>query len=100
MGGFHKRLVRNVKQCRPTFTKISRQVVSICSTVTDNSTVTEIKCMLNSRPLVYVDSEIDVHLLTPAHFLPLNTKVGFGNATTNNEHDCLISANLHNLLDS
>jgi hypothetical protein len=36
------------------------------------SVVTEVESILNSRPLIYVGSELSGEVLTPAHFLSLN----------------------------
>ena len=37
--------------------------------------ITEVEGVVNSRPLVYVDNEIDNEIITPMHFLSLNPKV-------------------------
>jgi hypothetical protein len=71
-GGFYERLVGLVKRslrktlCNKLLTNIQLQTV-----------IKEVESVLNSRPLVYVDSDINSTItLTPGHFLTLNPKTG------------------------
>jgi hypothetical protein len=67
MGGFYERLVRNIKQC------MRKSVGKLCLSLSQLQTVvTEVEFILNSRPLVYVGSELSGEVLTLAHFLSLN----------------------------
>ena len=49
--------------------------------------VTEVEAVINSRPLVYVDDGLENQIITPKHFLSLNTKNGTPDLIRNNEDD-------------
>ena len=72
MGGFYERLVGLVKLA------LRKSLSRSCLTATQLYTIlTEVEAVLNSRPLVYVGSDIESGLsLTPSHFLLVNPKTG------------------------
>ena len=49
--------------------------------------ITEVEAVINSRPLVYVDDGLENEIITPNHFLSLNTKNGIPEFIRNNEDD-------------
>ena len=49
--------------------------------------ITEVEAVINSRPLVYVDDDLENETITPNHFLSLNTKNGTTELIRNNEDD-------------
>ena len=72
-GGFNERLVGLTK--RSLRKALGR---SKCSKIELITTVNETKALINSRPLTYVDTDINLHhVLTPAHFLTLNQRTGY-----------------------
>jgi hypothetical protein len=83
MGGYYERLVRLVKQC------IRKSIAKICLTFLQLQTLTvEVEAIVNSRPLVYVGSDFDAgQILTPAHFLTINTKTGLPDVNNDNVTD-------------
>ena len=72
MGGFYERLVGLVKL------SLKKSLGKACLTIFQLQTVAaEIESVINSRPLIYIESEIDTGVaLTPAHFLMMNPKTG------------------------
>lgn len=63
-GGFFERLVKSVKRC------LRKTLGRACVTYEELLTVlTEIECVLNSRPLTYVSTEDLEEPLTPSHLL-------------------------------
>lgn len=72
MGGYYERLVGLVK--RTLRKTIGRNLVTSTQMQT---LLKETEAVLNSRPLVYVDEDIDSCItITPAHFLSLNRNIG------------------------
>ncbi len=72
MGGFYERLVGLVKRSlRKSIGKTSlswNQLFTI---------ITEVQAVINNRPMVYVDDDINSgNILTPSHFLTMNPKTG------------------------
>ena len=49
--------------------------------------ITEVEAVINSQPLVYVDDDLENEIITPNHFLSLNTKNGIPEFIRNNEDD-------------
>ena len=72
MGGFYERLVSLVKRSlRKSLGKSSLTTIQLF-TITK-----EIEAVLNTRPLVYLDDDINnATVLTPSHFLGPNTNIG------------------------
>ena len=68
MGGFYERLVGLTKRA------LRKAVGKTCLTENQLITIlTEIEAVVNSRPLVYVDDDINsIHVLTPSDFLSMN----------------------------
>ena len=63
-GGFFERLVKSVKRC------LKKILGRACVTYEELLTIlTEIECVLNSRPLTYVSTEDLEEPLTPSHLL-------------------------------
>ena len=82
MGGFYERLVG--------ITKISLKKIigKLFLTHTQLQTIiTEVEAVINSRPLVYVDDDLENEIIMPNHFLSLNTKNGTPELIRNNEDD-------------
>ena len=70
-GGFYERLVGLTKRSlRKTLgkSKVNEQQLS--------TVLVEVEAVLNRRPLVYVENDINSKALTPSHFLTLNCEVG------------------------
>ena len=63
-GGFFERLIRSVKRCLKKILKNAKLSYEELLTV-----VTEVECVLNSRPLTYVSSEDIEEPLTPSHLM-------------------------------
>ena len=68
MGGFYERLVGLTKRA------LKKAVGKTCLTEKQLVTIlAEVEAVVNSRPLVYVDDDINsVHVLTPSDFLSMN----------------------------
>ena len=63
-GGFFERLLKSVKRC------LKKILGQSCVTYEELLTVlTEIECVLNSRPLTYVSTEDLEEPLTPSHLI-------------------------------
>ena len=71
-GGFYERLVGMAKRA------LRKSLGRCCITCAELRTLlAEIEAMLNSRPIVYVDDDINSQeAITPAHFLSINHKTG------------------------
>ena len=63
-GGFFERLIRSVKRCLKKMLRNARLTYEELLTV-----IIEIECVLNSRPLTYVNSEDMDKPLTPSHLV-------------------------------
>ena len=63
-GGFFERLIRSVNRCLKKILKNAKLSYEELLTV-----VTEVECVLNSRPLTYVSSEDIEEPLTPSHLM-------------------------------
>ena len=72
MGGFYERMVGIVKSC------LRKSLGRLCLSIIQLQTlVKEVEAVVNTRPIVYVDEDVDVpEILTPAHFLGVNTMLG------------------------
>ena len=71
MGGFYERLVGTTKAA------LKKSIGKLHLSMTQLQTIiTEVEGVVNSRPLVYVDNDIDREIITPMHFLSLNPKNG------------------------
>jgi hypothetical protein len=80
MGGFYERLVGTVKRA------LRKTLGSACLSLTQLQTViTEIAAVVNSRPLVYVHSTSNETVLTPAHLMFKNPKLGVPDMLTREE---------------
>jgi hypothetical protein len=72
MGGFYERLVGIVK--RSLRKSLGQKLLTLIQMQT---LVKEVEAVVNTRPLVYVDGDIDSNItLTPSHFLTLNPSIG------------------------
>ena len=49
--------------------------------------LTEVEVVVNTRPLLYVDNELDNKIITPAHFLSRNIKTGTPVLTVKNDDE-------------
>ena len=49
--------------------------------------LTEVEAVINTRPLVNVDNEVEKQIITPAHFLSINIKTGTPVLTVENEDE-------------
>ena len=82
MGGFYERLVGTTKM------SLKKSIGRLMLTRTQLQTIlTEIEGVLNSRPLVYVDNDLENQIITPNHFLSLNTKNGTPVLSNTDEED-------------
>ena len=82
MEGFYERLVGITK------TALKKTIGKLYLTHTQLQTIiTEVEAVINSRPLVYVDDDLENEIITPNHFLSLNTKNGTTELIRNNEDD-------------
>ena len=72
MGGFYERLIGLVKR------SLRKAIGKLCLSYEQLLTMLkEVEAVINSRPLVYVEDDIDSNMtLTPFHFLTLNPKIG------------------------
>ena len=92
MGGFYERLVgltkRALRKTIGTRYLTQRQLATV---------LTEVKAVINTRPLVYVDDDINSSvILTPMHFLSLHSSNVIPDLTEDNdpEHDTYIEERL------
>ena len=82
MEGFYERLVGITK------TALKKTIGKLYLTHTPLQTIiTEFEAVINSRPLVYVNDGLENQIITPNHFLSLNTKNGTPEIIRNNEGD-------------
>ena len=82
MGGFYERLVGTTKMA------LKKSIGRLQLTQTQLHTIiTEVEGVINSRPLVYVDNDIETKIITPMHFLSLNTKNGTPTLSEQDEKD-------------
>ena len=82
MGGFCERLVGRTK------TALKKTIGKLHLTHTQLETIiTEVEAVINTRPLVYVDDDLKNQIITPNHFLSLNTKNGTPELIRNSEDD-------------
>ena len=72
MGGFYERLVGVTKMA------LKKSIVKLRLTSVQLQTIlAEIEGTVNSRPLTYLNDDLDDQsIITPAHFLSINTKNG------------------------
>ncbi|XP_062582984.1 uncharacterized protein LOC134244753 [Saccostrea cucullata] len=83
MGGFYERLIGVVKRC------LRKAIGKLCLTSEQLRTLlAETEAVVNSRPLVYVGDDINSNIiLTPAHFLTLNPKIGIPDSEEEDTED-------------
>ena len=82
MGGFYERLVGITKMA------LKKTIGKLYLTHTQLQTIiTEVEAAVKSRPLVYVDDDLENQIIMPNHFLSLNTKKGTPGLIRNNEDD-------------
>lgn len=82
MGGFYERLVGVSKMAlKKTIGRLSLTRSQL------HTIITEVEGVVNSRPLVYVDNDLENQIITPMHFLSLNTKNGTPTLTNQDEED-------------
>ena len=85
MGGFYQRLVGITKMA------LKKTIGKFCLTHTQLQTIiTEVEAVINSRPLVYVNDDLENQIIMPNHFLSLNTKNGTPELIRNNKDDELL----------
>ena len=97
MGGFYERLVGLVKRSiRKAIGKVTLSYVQL------ETLAIEIEGILNSRPLVYVGSDLESGMaITPAHFLSLNPKIGVAGVDDISDPDYTPNfSSVHHLLES
>ena len=72
MGGFYERLISITKMA------LKKSIGKLCLTSIQLQTImTEIEAVVNSRPLVYVNNEVEHRtIITPMHFLSVNARTG------------------------
>ena len=82
MGGFFERLVGSVKSCLKK--TLGRSLISLLQLQT---LIKEIEAVINTRPLTYLDSELDVDgVLTPADFIGTkSSSLGIPNVHTSSD---------------
>ena len=70
MGGFYEILVGITKIA------LKKTIGKLYLTHTQLQTIiTEVEVVINSRPLVYMDDDLENQIIMPNHFLSLNTKM-------------------------
>ena len=86
MGGFYERLVGIVK--RSLRKSLGRRMLTLIQLQT---LLKEIESVVNSRPLVYIDEDINSNItLTPGHFLSINPKTGIPQVDIDQDEDYYI----------
>ena len=72
MGGYYERMVGMVKRClRKSLGKLALTLMQL------QTIVKEIEAVVNTRPLTYVDDDVNhITTLTPAHLLGMSSNVG------------------------
>ena len=85
-GGHYERMVRSVKRCLKKVLGNAKISYDELSTV-----LSEVECILNSRPLSYMSDEADGEVLTPSHLLVgrrlLSLPTGMGNNLKLDDND-------------
>lgn len=82
MGGFYERLVGTTKMA------LKKSIGRLHLTRTQlQSIINEIEGVVNSRPLVYVDNDLENQIITPMHFLSLNVKNGTPRISNQDDED-------------
>ena len=93
MGGFYERLIGITK------TALKKSVGRLSLTnIQLQTTLSEIEAIVNSRPLIYLEDDVNSPIITPQHFLSINTKNGsptIGDMDERNDPDYL-----HQKMDS
>ncbi|MEW8544134.1 MAG: hypothetical protein AB2693_11425, partial [Candidatus Thiodiazotropha sp.] len=81
MGGYYERLIGLVKR------SLRKAIGKLCMTYEQLFTILkEVEAVVNSRPLVYVEDDINSHItLTPSHFLTPNPKIGIPTCEIDND---------------
>ena len=80
MGGFYKRLVGITKM------SLRKSIGRVSLTSSQLQTIlTEVEAIINTRPLAYVDNDLENQIITPAHFLSINIQTGTPVLTVKNE---------------
>ena len=81
-GGFYERLVAMVKSC------LRKSIGRILLTKDQlNTFIIETESVINSRPLVYVNDDLNTNYITPGHFLNWGMKTGTPNFETKENLD-------------
>ena len=71
MGGFYESLVGITKM------SLRKSIGRVSLTNSQLQTIlTKTEAIINTRPLVYVDNDLENEIITPAHFLSINMKTG------------------------
>ena len=87
MGGFYERLIRIAKMAL----KKSIGGLSLTS-IQLQTTLSEIEAIVNLRPLIYLEDDVNIPIITPQDFLSINTKSGsptIGDMDERNDPDYL-----------
>ena len=86
MGKFYERLVGTTK------ISLRKSIGRMSLTSSQLQTIlTEIEALINTRPLVYVDNDLDNQIITPVYFLSINKKTGTPVLTVKNDDEKLIT---------
>ena len=82
MGELYERLVGTTKM------SLRKNIGRVSLTSSQLQTIlTEVEAVINTRPLVNVDNEVENQIITPAHFLSINIKTGTPVLTVENEDE-------------
>ena len=82
MGGFYERLVGITKM------SLRKSIGRVSLTSSQLQTIlTDIEAVINTRPLVYVDNDLENQTIPPTHFLSINLKTGTPVLTVKNEYE-------------
>ena len=81
MGGFYERLIGLVNR------SLRKAIEKLCLSLEQLLTILkEVEAVINSRPLVYVEDDINSNMtLTSSHFLTLNPKIGIPTCDIDND---------------
>ena len=86
MGKFYERLVGTTK------ISLRKSIGRMSLTSSQLQTIlTEIEALINTRPLVYVDNDLDNQIITPVYFLSINKMTGTPVLTVKNDDEKLIT---------
>ena len=86
MGKFYERLVGTTK------ISLRKSIGRMSLTSSQLQTIlTEIEALINTRPLVYIDNDLDNQIITPVYFLSINKKTGTSVLTVKNDDEKLIT---------